>query len=402
MKKIWNIVWEWKKERYRNNKKTKPGMFCQMIFAVFLFFTDIKVWAAPMQNLNFADMTGSVEDLALGTVEPELVYKEEEGALRLHFETTGYQERYYTATAFKNMNMELEEYYGIEFHVVNRLGSPLRMNFSLSDSDGRTAVAGDGYYVELQWNDTEYAKVEYGCFELPAKFDGTVKIPFAVLKFQEGGNSAENLSEMYGYGLICVVEENESYDMELSELKLLEDREAVEVGTPCALMIVGEESALLPSVGESETYYSCVAYNMLGESEEIETEFFITGAKGTENGKTYNRDIAHEEAYIDESGCLTVTDQCSVDTLEIGARVADGREAFLWISLYKSWTNSINTENGYDASLVEPSKVEPIVTYAEVFERPKLLWRVREVLLAGAGIFMLYYLALRRKYRRRK
>lgn len=408
------LLWEWEKYRF----------WILGVFVAFSFWSGgLKAQAAQVGTegkLNFADTVGSTDDIAGGTITPTLIYVEEEDVLRLRFQTTGYPERYYTATAFKNVSMDLEGYQGVEFHVLNHLKTPVRMNFAFSAANGRTAAAGNGYYVRLKGEESDYAKVEYGCFELPGYFDGTVEIPFDVLKYQETSADASDLNSIWGYGIICVVQENERYDIELSGLRLLTPQEATGAETPGAIMIVGEDRALRSSYGENQTTYHCEVFNMLGESEETEAEFFLVkvGEEEISSGKTKeemgerteaeregeertDEEMEEERVWISKDGVLTVDYRCDAQVLEIGARTAEGRTAYKQVELYESWTNITSTENGYNASIARPSQISPIVSNADVFENPKVLWRIREILTAAAVIFMLWYLRARRKSRRR-
>ncbi len=352
--------------------------------------------AAPKPQVNFAEMVGSSEDMAGGTLEPKLVYEEEKDKLRISFRSDGYQERYYTATAFKDIPMELSGKGGITFRISNPLMTSVRMNFALMGMDDRTASVGDGCYVKLQPEDTgsgetsearaAYTKVEYGCFEVPARFEGMVEIPLDVMAFQDNGASAKKIEEIWGYGIICVVQENQYFELELAEISLLEPAETVDVQRACRLEIVGEEKALRPRVGESETQYHCVAYNMLGEELPAEAVFSL--------------ERQYEGVKMTEDGILIVGSTCKAEAIEVRAVTAQGLAADCDLEIYESWVNSIQTDNGYDASLAHPSEIEPIVRQDEKMQSAGVLWGIRGSLMAGGALFMGYYLQARRKYRR--
>ena len=192
------------------------------------------------------------------------------------------------------------------------------------------------------------------------------------------------------------MEAGERYDISLSGLKPLTPQETTGADTPGMLVIMGEERALRSSIGESQTTYHCEVYNMLGESEETEAEFFMENAFGT--NEAGNADEA--KAWISADGILTVDYRCDADVLEIGARTADGRVAYKQVELYESWTNITSTTDGYNASIARPEQIAPVVVNTELLQNPALLWRLREILLGAAAAFMLWYLMLRRKSRR--
>lgn len=359
-----------------------------LFFIVCMGVGSAGVEAAKNKKADFSDFIGSNEDTAGGTVAPELTYEAEGDILHLSFDTNGYQERYYTATAFKNVKLDMEAFAGISFEAKNNLDTPVRMNFALFDSEGRTVDVGADFYVKLKGTKTAYAKVEYGCFELPAKFAGVVEIPFDVLAFQDTGERAGDIAEIWGYGVICVAQQNERYDMEFSGLALLTPEETVSVKEPCALAIEGDERAFRPKVGESDTPYHAVIYNMLGESAPTEAVFSLTEEC--------------EEASVSEDGVLTVGSGCPAETIEIGAKTADGFSAVRQVQIYDSWTNSVSTDNGYDASLADPSEIEPIVTYADELCGVKTLRLIRGGFAAGGAVFLACYLTARRKNRGEK
>lgn len=348
----------------------------------------VRAEAAKAPAVSFADMTGSSEDMAGGTISPELTYEKEGDILQFDFDTTGYQERYYTATAFKNTKLNLETFGGISFHVQNKLETPLRMNFAFFGEDGRTVNAGADFYVKLQEKTTSYAKVEYGCFELPAGFDGEVEIPFDVLAFQDDGEKAGVLKTVWGYGIICVAQQNEAYHVAFSEIRLLTPEETVSASAACELEIEGDERAFRPKIGESETPYHCIIYNMLGEGEPMDAVFSLNDTC--------------ENAAVSESGVLTIGSGCVGDTIEIRAETAEGLTAVRQIQIYDSWTNSVSTDNGFDASLADPSEIAPIVVWADEMRSPDTLLMIRGAFVLGGVIFMTYYLIVRRKNRSEK
>lgn len=356
----------------------------------------LPIKAAPKEQLiqvSFSDMVGSSEDAANSILEPKLVYEEKEDRLRISFRSVDKPEGYYTATVFKDMPMELERRGGIAFEVSNPLMVPIRMNFALSCVDERTASVKDGYYVKLQRtesedlafkvNDTDYAKVEYGCFEIPARFQGTVEIPLEVMEFQTGKARLEEKQEIWGYGILCVVQENQYYELEVGQIRLLEPAETIEVENICGIQIIGEEKVLRPRIGESETQYHCTAYNMLGENADVTVKFSL--------------DRQYEGVRMEESGSLVLEDGCLAQSIDIRAESVQGLVCVRSIEVYESWTNTINTENGYDASLAQPSEIAPIVKWDKQMQGMQVLWGIRGGLTAGGILFMGHYLWVRRK-----
>lgn len=365
--------------------KKKCVMLAALLCTVGVGIGSVNVLAAKNGKADFSDFIGSSEDMAGGTVAPELTYEKEGDTLRLSFDTNGYQERYYTATAFKNVKLNLAESEGISFGISNNLGTPVRMNFALFDPEGRTVDVGAGFFVKLCGETTTYAKVEYGCFELPAGFEGEVQIPFDVLAFQDTGDGVGEIAQVWGYGVICVAEQGETYDVTFSNLAFLTAEETVSAKEPCELIIEGDERAFRPKVGESDTPYHAVLYNMLGESSPAEAVFSLNDE--------------YEQASVSGNGVLTVGSRFPEETIEIKAETADGLTAVREIAVYDSWTNSVSTDNGFDASLADPTEIPPIVKWADDMRSPDTLWLIRGVFAAGGIIFLAYYLAVRRENR---
>lgn len=365
--------------------KKKCVMLAALLCTVGVGIGSVNVLAAKNGKADFSDFIGSSEDMAGGTVAPELTYEKEGDTLRLSFDTNGYQERYYTATAFKNVKLNLKESAGISFWVCNNQAAPVRMNFALFDPEGRTVDVGAGFFVKLCGETTSYAKVEYGCFELPGDFEGEVQIPFDVLAFQDTGDGVGEITQVWGYGIICVAEQGETYDVTLSNLAFLTAEETASAKEPCELTIEGDERAFRPKVGESDTSYHAVIYNMLGESSPAEAVFSLNDE--------------YEQASVSENGVLTVGSRFPGEMIEIKAETADGLTAVREIAVYDSWTNSVSTDNGFDASLADPTEIPPIVKWADDMRSPDTLWLIRGVFAAGGIIFLAYYLAVRRENR---
>lgn len=368
--------------------RKKKSVILAVLMCTVLMGGSVKVAAAKTPTASFSNMTGSSEDMAGGTLSPELTYEREGDILHLGFDTMGYQERYYTATAFKNIKIDLKDFGGVSFHAENNLDIPLRMNFAFFDADGRTVNAGTDFYVKLQEKTVSYTRVEYGCFELPADFCGEVEIPFDVLTFQDDGERAGELGMIWGYGIICVAKQDESCDVSFSEIRLLAPEETVSVEEACELKIKGDERAFRPKVGESDTFYHCITYNMLGKEEPADAVFSL------------KEDC--EDAKITETGGLTIGSKFAGDMIEIKAETANGLAAVRQIEIYDSWTNSISTDNGYDASLADPLEIAPIVVWADGIQSRNTLFIIRGVFVLGGVAFMICYLAARRKNRSKK
>lgn len=366
----------WKKKMIKLAVLT--GILCMGIGSV-------SAEAAKKAKADFSDFIGSNEDMAGGTVAPELTYEKEEDVLRLSFDTNGYQERYYTATAFKNIKLDTEEFAGLSFEVQNNHDTAVRMNFALFEEEGRTLDVGAGFYVKLSGTEISYAKVEYGCFELPPGFAGKVEIPFEVLAFQDTGERAGEIAQIWGYGIICVAQQEETFDLSFSGLSFLTAEETVDAGEACELEIEGEERAFRPKVGESNTPYQAVVYNMLGEGEPAEAVFSLKEPC--------------EQAEISSEGVLTIGSKCGEETLTLTAETPEGLTAVREIEVYDSWTNSVSTDNGFDASLADPSEIAPIVTMAKELRSTRTLWLIRGGFAAGGALFLGYYLVVRRKNR---
>lgn len=378
-----------------SKRKWMMGIFVCLLWGLWELSTEAAS-KEYLSQVSFTDMVGSSEDAVNNILEPKLVYEEKEDKLRISFRSTDKPEGYYTATFFKDMPMELDCQGGIAFEVSNPLMVPVRMNFALSCVDERTATVKDGYYVKLQGdkseglafkgngvNDADYAKVEYGCFEIPARFQGTVEIPLEVMEFQNGKAKLEEKQEIWGYGILCVVQENQYYELEVSQIRLLKPAETVKAQASCGIQIVGEEKVLRPRIGESETQYHCTAYNMLGEDVPVTVDFSL--------------ERKYEGVRMTEDGMLVLENGCLAESIDIRAEAEEGLVSIRSIEVYESWVNSISTDNGYDASLAQPSEIAPIVKWDKEMQSTQVLRGVRAALAAGGILFMSYYMRARRK-----
>lgn len=380
------------------NKKYKINsiylIFFIMCMCLLEGIPDREVRAA--EKVNFSDFREGSEDIPAGVVSPQIGYEPDTDSLSFGFDTYGYQEKYYTATAFKNLHVNVSEYSGVSFRIKNSGSMPVRMNFALTDTEHGTMDVASDCYVKLTPENNgkgfeRYSKVEYGCFAIPAGFVGRVDISFRVLRPQDDTLTEKytgRLQEISGYGIICVANKDESCSLTFSDIRFLHKDEAIDTSVSCELIIEGEEQAYHPRIGTSNTFYHVIAYDMLGQRRPAHARFYLS--------KPY------DYVSLSEDGRLVIEAKFQESTIELMCQDDNGLTVRRSVALYDSWTNYAKTEDGIDASLASPSEIMPVSGYWHVLKQRKTLWIIRGILLAGGVLFWAGYMYNRIKNRRTK
>ena len=70
------------------------------------------------------------------------------------------------------------------------------------------------------------------------------------------------------------------------------------------------------------------------------------------------------------------------------------------LTLERSWTTLVLTDNGYDASIAKPEDVAPVIDTDIWNLEEQGVWIIRGLLLLGTVIFFIYYVHARKKNRR--
>ena len=215
-----------------------------------------------------------------------------------------------------------------------------------------------------------------------------MELPFGIFVYQDSGVKISGKINLYGYGFVCIAESGRTFKIELSDMVVLPEEKTQNAEEGAFLVLEGEDSVLWPKIGESQSRYRAVLFNMLGDGQETAATFRIkTEASGAQMGK---------------NGLLTVNSGLSQEEIIIEAVTADGRSCEKTIKLFRSWTNNQNTENGYDASLASAQEIAPIIDSEEILRQTAVLFCIRSAAIVGCAVLIGYYLFLRKKNRRKQ
>lgn len=306
-------------------------------------------------------------------------------SMDISFQTTELsEETYSTVTAYKSERMDIDTKGSVMVGVANMQNQAARMNFSVIDEEGSVFQVQEGCYVALSDDQTTYAQVVNGCFDIPAGFSGELEIPFPVMEAEQ-----KLSGKITGYGFVCVSAGQSRYHLKFYDMNFLDGSEAVDAQKAVLLKIIGEEAVRKPETGFSTVSYKAAAYNMLGEEKPADAEFSISGK--SKAGVSVTKD-----------GLLKVLPEADEEVVLYAKDKKQGLWTEATIKLERSWTTLVLTENGYDASIAKAEDVPPIID-GDIWEiQEEGIWIIRGVLIAGVLIFFVYYAIKRRKLRKFK
>lgn len=304
----------------------------------------------------------------------------------ISFDTMQIQENVYsTITAYRNDKRIVDAEGGIRMGIRNEEKREARMNFSAVREDGKVFQVKEGCYVVLRDAKTIYAPVENGCFTIPSGFSGMLEIPFETMTDED---TEETLGDkIMGYGFVCVSEGKSRYHLKFYDMYLLKSKETVNVGKTVEVQITGENSVRKPEVGVSETQYSAVGYNMLGQETKIKAEFYLKSKNAP--GVSMTR-----------GGWLRVYPEAEDEVVICAKEPRWGIETEQKIQLERSWTTAVLTENGHNAAIAKPEEISPVMNEDLWNTENQTLWIIRGLFAAGAAAFFIYYIWARKKNRR--
>lgn len=332
---------------------------------------------------DFSDFTagGDIEDESINA---KVDVDKTQDTLTISFQTMGIaEEEYHTITAFKSEELELEKGSSVRIQLQNKRSTAAKMNFDFVDEEGNAYQVSDGCYVMLIDDESATAKVENGSFEIPGNFSGEVEILLESMSAVD--DSEQNCgTELFGYGFVCVSEGGNEYQVEFQNIEFLSEEEALKSDTLAELVIEGEETVRKPEVGKSKAYYSCYALDMLGNR--IEEEYVLS----------MSEEVA--DATFTEDGWLEIGSETESEKICLRAETVDGTlQAEKIIALENSWTTSVLTEAGYDASVANPEEIAPIINTKVWNALDIFMWVIRIGSAVGVIVFFVYYYQKRKR-----
>lgn len=353
-------------------KQAGKGILLAMLFGVSIAWTGETVFAE--NNLSFSKAEqGGDEDGAIS------ITGSEDGS-GIHMEYQYEKDGYHTVTVFCDDHVrKIEQQSSLLLTIKNDSKTPVRMNVEMIDAQGENHTVSDGCYVILRDKTTDTALTEQGCFVIPAGFAGELEVPLELL-------AEDGLDEIMGYGLVCVAEDQNTYRIDFKNAVIKED--GTDPKETAGLLLNGPDEIRKAKVGESETQYSAETYNLFGERKKAAVSLSL-------------KDDAEEIELTDE-GWLIVKAGAKEEEITLVAQTVDGLKAEKKITLQSSWTESIHTENGYDASIASPQEIAPVDGKWAFLVTSKALNIVRVAGLLLVAAVLIYYIVIRRKAGRKE
>lgn len=370
----WNI---YKQEKGMNmiGKKLKQagkGILLAALFGASIAWTGETVFAEDNLSFSGAKQGGDEDGI--------ISIKESEDGSGLHMEYQYEKDGYHTITVFCDEHVrKIEQQSSLLLTIKNDSKTPVRMNIEIIDAAGEIHTVSDGCYVVLRDKTTDTAPTEQGCFAIPAGFEGELEVPLELL-------AEDGLDEIMGYGLVCVAEDQNAYRIDFTDAAIKED--GTDPKETAGLLLNGPDEIRKAKVGESETQYDAETYNLFGERKKA-----VVSLSLKEDAK---------EIELTDEGWLVVKAGAAEEELTLVAQTADGLKAEKKITLQSSWTESIHTENGYDASIASPQEIAPVDGKLAFLVTAKALNIVRVAGVILTAAVLIYYIVMRRKAGRKE
>lgn len=312
----------------------------------------------------------------------------ESGAVDIYMSSKDLADGYYSIYIVNKESVNLNDFVQLELKIDNLYNTPVRLNIAVNTKDFGVLKASDNSFIIAENKNGEYRSlaVENGCFEIPANFGGTLKVPFSVLDISEdiikGG-----LDESYGFGISAVIEENQAVN--ISVISAILNKDSTEQSMALGVLIAGADSVLNPIVGESMEQYSAEITDIHGNMKNIGYEFFIDN--------NMNENIS-----ITKDGVVTIREGNMADSAVVSVITDNKIRADKKIDIYNSWTQYENTGDGINMAIAAVNEVKPVIDSDSILLNKQFIAGIR---LTGILLIIgciIYYRLMRNKYWRSK
>lgn len=304
---------------------------------------------------------------------------------RFRISTQGLKEGYYSPVIYWSGNWNMEPYEEFDFGCRNYTSDSIKISFNMkSDSLGALDFT-SGSYAALQKADGGItgSKIDRYGFEIPGRFEGTVKIPFYLLK-QAGGRQLGHediVGKVTFLGFTVSCRQGQKWDFGISHVSFLPRETTLPDTTTAESVIVGDDSVTRPSVGNIFVNYSVKSFDMLGNATNPSTVFQL-------KDQVDGIEVSHD-------GKLIVSPKANQSSFMLVANTKDGQALQKQVQIKNSWTASYKTQKGYDISIPKLFEVPQISTNSGFFYSRKVLYGIRGILIAVSVAFFLFYLSKR-------
>lgn len=204
-------------------------------------------------------------------------------------DTTGLKEDYYSIYIYEDTKRNVGPYDGIRFQYLNQSDIDLRMNVTIK-IDAKTSVTMlDKSYAILEEEETKNTQVvtaKYGTLLIPARFSGSIYVPFSQL-FNEKGERVL-LNNIQSFGITTVMENEQTATYSIGNFAFLSGSIDAMKESHYLITLTGEEEVVLPNTGAVIEKYKASVVDLEGNEMDTDVTFFledsIEGITLSENG----------------------------------------------------------------------------------------------------------------------
>lgn len=276
----------------------------------------------------------------------------QKGKDQIHITTAAAESDYSTPVLYWNQQIQAKNYGEFDFYIQNPNKDALKLNLNVTSKAYGSLDLLKGAYVSGQQADTKenvfFPVDDYG-FEIPGEFEGYVKIPFYLFKDKDSNLMLQhNLGVLSYMGITIICKKGSDIHFTIADPSLVRTSDVIAYTTIAEQKIIGKDQIAKPSYGKIFTNYEVYSYDMLGNASRVAADFSLKyEAKGID---------------IDQDGRIIVSSQSNAKSIVLLAKVAGQADVQRQIKLQNSWTTSVKTQNGYNASVPKESEVKKIST----------------------------------------
>lgn len=330
----------------------KKIIFKALFFIVMLFM----IYPIKIYPINEEDIVNYIpENIEQSNNGGNVTMKSNENNMyNFAINTNGLEQGYYTTYIYENSKCDWSNYEGIEFSIENKTDLSIRMNLNIIPENKTVLSISDNNIVMLNENGDDELKMynpQYGTFEVPGNFNGTVYIPFNSLR-KKGNeiNETVRISEINSWGITVTLSENENEEFALGNFKLIKEGSNLRNYFEHNLDITGDKEVEIPTAGEGISDYKVI------DKEKNEN----ISEKGTSVEFNLKNNI--EGVSLSRDGRLTLYPDAEPQDIEIEAVIDKKISKTTKIKILKSWMLTAKEIDGTIKSIPQENEVEVLMT----------------------------------------
>lgn len=192
-------------------------------------------------------------------------------------DTTGLkQEDYYSIYIYEDTKRNVKPYDGLSFQYLNQSDNDLKINLTFK-IDAKTSVTMlDKSYaiVEDETNEnTQVLTAEYGTLLIPARFNGTIYVPFSQLFNEEGERIL--LNNIQSFGITTVMEKEQTATYSIGNFAFLSGSVDAMKDSHYLITLAGEEQVVVPSTGAVIEKYKANVVDLKGNEIDTDVTYYL-------------------------------------------------------------------------------------------------------------------------------